>query len=67
MHDPGVAARAVIARAAAILWMSNRENGLLYRHRRHVLDGTLEKLPQAIVAREDALRIARDLAAGNQG
>ena len=65
MHDPEVAARALTAGAAAILWMSTRENGLLYRHLT-AWDGTLEKLPQAVVAREDALRMARDLAAGKQ-
>jgi Zn-dependent M28 family amino/carboxypeptidase len=43
--------------------MSSREHGLLYRHTNST-DGSLDKLPQAIVAREDAQRIARFLAAG---
>jgi carboxypeptidase Q len=60
---PGIIDRAVKAGAAAIFWMSTRPNMLLYRHTSTV-DGELEKLPQAIVAREDALRIARFLAAG---
>jgi carboxypeptidase Q len=60
---PGVIARAKQAGAAAIFWMSTRPNMLLYRHTSTV-DGHLEKLPQAIVAREDALRIARFLTAG---
>ncbi|HTU35300.1 MAG TPA: M28 family peptidase [Candidatus Acidoferrum sp.] len=60
---PGIIARAKKAGAAAIFWMSTRPNLLLYRHSSSV-DGKLEDLPQAIVAREDALRIARFLAAG---
>jgi carboxypeptidase Q len=55
--------RAEKAGAAAIFWMSTRPNLLLYRHTLTV-DGTLAKLPQAIVAREDALRMERFLAAG---
>lgn len=60
---PGIIARAKKAGAAAIFWMSTRPNLLLYRHTSR-LDGKLEDLPEAIVAREDALRIARFLAAG---
>ncbi len=60
---PGIIARAVQAGAAAIFWMSTRPDMLLYRHT-NTMGGKLEALPQAIVAREDALRIARFLAAG---
>ena len=60
-HAPPIIERAVKAGAAAILWMSSREQGVLYRHMNTA--GTLDKLPQALVAREDALRIARALAA----
>ena len=60
---PGIIARAIHAGAAAIFWMSTRPNMLLYRHT-NTMGGKLEALPQAIVAREDALRIARFLAAG---
>jgi carboxypeptidase Q len=60
---PGIIDRAIKAGAAAIFWMSTRPNMLLYRHT-STADGQLEKLPQAIVAREDALRISRFLAAG---
>jgi carboxypeptidase Q len=60
---PGIIARAMKADAAAIFWMSTRPNMLLYRHT-DTTDGKLEELPQAIVAREDALRIARFLASG---
>lgn len=60
---PGIIERARKARATAVFWMSTRPNLLLYRHT-NTVDGHLEALPQAIVAREDALRIARFLAAG---
>ncbi len=60
-HAPPIIERAVKAGAAAILWMSSREQGVLYRHINTA--GTLDKLPQALVAREDALRIVRALAA----
>ncbi len=62
---PGIISRAVQAGAAAILWMSTRERLLLYRHQ-NSLTGELDRLPQAVVAREDALRLARFLAAGQR-
>jgi hypothetical protein len=63
MQAPGIIDRSVNAGASAILWMSSREHGLLFRHTNST-DGTLDRLPQAIVAREDAQRMARFLAAG---
>lgn len=60
-QGPGIVDRAVKSGAAAILWMSSRPNLLLYRHTL-TLDGELAVLPQAVVAREDAERIARFLA-----
>ena len=60
---PAIIDRAMKAGAKAILWMSSRPNLLLYRHTVSV-DGQLEKMPQAVVAREDAERIARFLASG---
>jgi carboxypeptidase Q len=63
MEAPGIVTRSVNAGAAAILWMSSREQLLLYRHI-NTMDGTIDRLPQAIVAREDAERIARFIAAG---
>lgn len=63
MRAPDIIERAVKAGAAAILWMSTREQGLLYRHQ-NAFDGRPDRLPQALVAREDAQRIARFLAAG---
>jgi carboxypeptidase Q len=42
----------------AILWTGERERKLLYRHT-NASNGELEKLPGAILAREDALRLQR--------
>jgi carboxypeptidase Q len=65
LRAPGTIDRAVKSGAAAILWMSTREHGLLYRHQ-NSLTGELDRLPQAIVAREDAERLARYVAAGEK-
>ena len=62
---PAILDRALKAGAVAVLWMSSRPNLLLYRHTLAV-NGEIEKMPQAVVAREDAERIARFLAAGQQ-
>jgi carboxypeptidase Q len=62
---PGVIQRAKAAGAAAIIWMSTRENLLLYRHSNTYV-GQVDPLPQAILAREEALRLERDLAAKQQ-
>ena len=62
LRPPAVIAQAVKGGAAAILWMGARERLLLYRHT-NSLDGTIDKIPQAIVAREDAMRLARAVAA----
>jgi hypothetical protein len=61
-QPPGVIDRAIKNGAAAILWMGARERLLLYRHTNSG-DGKLDRIPQAIVAREDALRLARTVAA----
>ncbi|HUN63501.1 MAG TPA: M20/M25/M40 family metallo-hydrolase [Candidatus Sulfotelmatobacter sp.] len=55
---PPIIGRAVKAGAAAILWTGERERKLLYRHTNSP-DGRLEALPQAILAREDGLRLER--------
>lgn len=60
---PPIIDRAMKAGAKVVFWMSSRPNLLLYRHTVTV-DGQLEKMPQAVVAREDAERIARFLAGG---
>jgi hypothetical protein len=62
---PAIIARAMKAGAVGVLWMSSRPNLLLYRHTLAV-NGELEKLPQAVVAREDAERMARFLASGQK-
>jgi hypothetical protein len=61
-QPPPVIERAVKAGAAAILWMGARERLLLYRHTNSG-DASLERVPQAVVAREDAMRLARAVAA----
>src|SRR6267378_164784 len=61
-QPPSVIERSVKVGAAAILWMGARERLLLYRHT-NTGDGTLERIPQAVVAREDAMRLARTIAA----
>ena len=67
LRNPGIIERATSAGASAILWMGTREGMLLYRHLTGLgQDGSVEKLPQAIVAREDAQRLARELAAGQR-
>jgi hypothetical protein len=62
---PAILDRALKAGALAVLWMSSRPNLLLYRHTLAV-NGEVERLPQAVVAREDAERMARFLAAGQK-
>ena len=56
---PPIIDRAVRGGAAAILWTGERERKLLYRHTNST-NGSLEALPQAVVAREDALRLMRE-------
>jgi hypothetical protein len=60
-----VADRASASGAAAIFWMSSRPNLLLYRHT-VVGAGQIDRLPQAVLAREDAERIARLLGVGEK-
>jgi carboxypeptidase Q len=62
LAPPGIIDRALRDGAAAILWMGARERLLLYRHT-NSLTGKIDKIPQAILAREDAMRLARTLAA----
>ena len=57
-NPPAIIERAVKAGAAAILWTGERERKMLYRHTNST-DGRLERIPQAIVAREDGLRLER--------
>jgi carboxypeptidase Q len=59
---PGIIERAVKGGAAAILWMGARERLLLYRHT-NTGEDQLDVIPQAMVAREDAMRLARAIGA----
>jgi carboxypeptidase Q len=62
LRPPDIISRAVKGGASAILWMGARERLLLYRHT-NSLTGEIDKIPQAVVAREDAMRLARTVAA----
>jgi carboxypeptidase Q len=62
MRPPLIIGRAVREGAAAILWIGARERLLLYRHT-NSLAGEIDKIPQALLAREDGLRLARTVAA----
>jgi carboxypeptidase Q len=62
LRPPGIISQALKSGAVAILWMGARERKLLYRHT-NSLDGSVDKIPQAVVAREDAMRLARVAAA----
>ncbi len=64
LRSPSIIGQAVQAGAAGILWTSTREHRLLYRHQNSFL-GETDRLPQALVAREDAQRLARLLRAGH--
>jgi carboxypeptidase Q len=61
LRPPDIISRAVKGGASAILWMGARERLLLYRHT-NSLNGEIDKIPQAVVAREDATRLARTIA-----
>ena len=62
MKPPAIIARAIKGGASTILWMGARERLLMYRHTNSLL-GQVDKIPQAVVAREDAMRLARLVAA----
>jgi hypothetical protein len=58
LRPPDIIKCAVAGGARAILWMGARERLLPYRHT-NSLKGEIDKIPQAVVAREDATRMAR--------
>ncbi len=62
LRPPMIIEHAIKEGARAILWMGARERLLLYRHT-NSLAGEIDKIPQAVVAREDAMRLARTVAA----
>ena len=63
LRADGIITRAVRAQAAAIAFTSTREHDILYRHI-NTQDGRIDRIPQLVVAREDAERMARLLASG---
>jgi carboxypeptidase Q len=65
LRAPGIILRAVQAKALAIAVQSTRPYDLLYRHT-DTLQGEIGPIPQVLVAREDAFRIARLLASGQK-
>jgi carboxypeptidase Q len=62
---PGTIAQAVKGRALAIAFTSSREHDILYRHI-NTSTGRIDVIPQVLLAREDAERIARLLAHGEK-
>jgi carboxypeptidase Q len=62
LRPPTIIENALKQGAVAILWIGARERLLLYRHT-NSLDGEIDKIPQAVLAREDGLRLARTVAA----
>jgi len=62
LRPPGIISHALQGGAKAILWMGARERLLAYRHTNSLV-GEIDRIPQAIVLREDAMRLARSVAA----
>jgi carboxypeptidase Q len=62
LRPPEIISHALKGGASAILWMGARERLLLYRHT-NSLAGEIDRIPQAVLAREDAMRLARTVAA----
>ncbi|HVO79598.1 MAG TPA: M20/M25/M40 family metallo-hydrolase [Terriglobales bacterium] len=65
LNAPGIIERAVKGNALAIAFQSTRPHDLLYRHTNST-DGEIDRIPMVLVAREDAGRMARLLAAGQK-
>ncbi|MGO9516661.1 MAG: M20/M25/M40 family metallo-hydrolase [Candidatus Korobacteraceae bacterium] len=62
---PGIIDRAVKGKALAIAFTSSREHDVLYRHI-NTSTGKIDVIPQVLLAREDAERVARLLAHGDK-
>lgn len=62
---PGIIANAVKGKALAIAFTASREHDILYRHI-NTGTGRIDVIPQVLLAREDAQRIARLLASGEK-
>jgi carboxypeptidase Q len=65
LKAPAIIDLAVKGKAVAIAFQSTRPNDLLYRHT-NSLEGEVDRIPMVLVAREDAGRMARLLAAGQK-
>jgi carboxypeptidase Q len=65
LRAPGIINRALQARALAIAFQSSRPYDLLYRHT-NSSQGEIDQIPMVLVAREDAARMGRLLAAGQK-
>jgi carboxypeptidase Q len=65
MVMPGVFQQAQAAGAVGVLYISNRDRGLLYRHNAAV-DGSTAPVPGVMLERETGLKVARSLAAGER-
>lgn len=65
LRAPGLVDRAVKGKALAIAFQSTRAYDLLYRHTNSSA-GEIDRLPMVMVAREDAARMARLIAAGQK-
>ncbi|HZQ92312.1 MAG TPA: M20/M25/M40 family metallo-hydrolase [Terriglobales bacterium] len=65
LEAPAIIDQAAKAKAAAIAFTATREHDILYRHI-NTFSGKVFGIPQVLIAREDAERIARLLAAGKQ-
>jgi carboxypeptidase Q len=65
LRAPPIIDRAVRAKALAIAFQSTRPHDLMYRHTNSI-EGEIDRIPMVLVAREDAGRIARLLASGQQ-
>jgi carboxypeptidase Q len=61
LRPPIIIGHALKEGARAILWMGARERLVLYRHTNSLI-GQVDKIPQVILAREDAMRLARTVA-----
>jgi Zn-dependent M28 family amino/carboxypeptidase len=62
---PDIIARSVQGKALMIAFTSSRDYDILYRHI-NTLSGKMDVIPQVLLAREDALRIARLIAHGEK-
>ena len=65
LRAPPIIDRAVKAKALAIAFQSTRPHDLMYRHT-NSLEGEIDRIPMVLIAREDAGRMARLLASGQQ-